>query len=720
MSQIIFTTQGFEIKIIHTHKFVGLEYQRYRDGSIGLHQKSYVTDLIRRYGLENSTIVATPMEPGQSVTSDGCERDSTRFREILGALQFAASKTRLDIAFSVDYLSRHVLKPSKMDWQILDRILRYLNGTDDWGILYKPGEDLELAAYADADYAGDGDSYRSTSGQVISANGSPVSWKSKLQGKNVSSTTEAEFVAVSSTIKNVLCLRDLSRQIGLPDPKPTPILCDNKGAVQIITNDASAQRTRHLGAQLFFAKDQHNRKNVAVKWIDGREQTADILTKPLRKDPFIKNRNALMSIILLSVVLSIVSPQTGWAQLELQKTNYISWAKLPIQVEEGTTRYTIKTKIPDRCDLLRRKAADYVEGKQAFSFLIESLITRCESLVEQKISPLWPQISTLKFETVTRYPRQAQSGEAGDKFVEQINELEKPSDAEFWSSRLVPPIQTALEFNKMGSTYNAVHKHDRQLNTVRQILRNHTHAFQLMQNSTDNNIEILRSLTEKANELHTKINDFEKITPALLQLSSETMTKIYSDHDALLTIISALKRKRLDALALSRYSQSTAPTSLWDTEGNRVESFIIDSSSVTLTCVFNRAIIDTNSYVFEAIAFKEWTSETYYRFPKLSMFALYNATTNCSTLIRLPKERYVGAETRCIESNRSLTFDNIEWAEIQLTTSDYEEMTKPVIYKTPDQIFVQCYPLNITFWSNVTQKFPFVNPLCCRSIQWLR
>jgi len=69
------------------------------------------------------------------------------------------------------------------------------------------------------------------------------------------------------------------------------------------------------------------------------------------------------------------------------------------------------------------------------------------------------------------------------------------------------------------------------------------------------------------------------------------MTKIYSDHDALLTIISALKKKRLDALALSRHLQSTAPTPPWDTEGKRVESFIIDVILTTITCVFNLAII---------------------------------------------------------------------------------------------------------------------------------
>lgn len=109
-------------------------------------------------------------------------------------------------------------------------------------------------AYADADYAGDGDSYCSTSGQVISIVSSPVSWKSKLQDRNISATTKAKFVAVSSTIKNLLWLRDLPRQIGLPDSKSTPIFCDTEGVVEITTNDASAQRTMHIGAQLFFAK----------------------------------------------------------------------------------------------------------------------------------------------------------------------------------------------------------------------------------------------------------------------------------------------------------------------------------------------------------------------------------------------------------------------------------------------------------------------------------
>ena len=90
-------------------------------------------------------------------------------------------------------------------------------------------------------------------------------------------------------------MKSLISDLGLADKHPVPILCDNKGTVLITSNESSAQRTRHLGAQLNFAREQHENRNVEVKFIRGQEQLADIMTKPLAIQKFVSNRSPLVS-----------------------------------------------------------------------------------------------------------------------------------------------------------------------------------------------------------------------------------------------------------------------------------------------------------------------------------------------------------------------------------------------------------------------------------------
>jgi hypothetical protein len=95
--------------------------------------------------------------------------------EAIGSLLFLANRTRPDIEFGVNFLARFSNNPSSEHWAVVKRIFRYLAGTVDLGIHYqeKPGEPF-LFGYCDADFAGDLDYRKSTSGYLFILGGGPI------------------------------------------------------------------------------------------------------------------------------------------------------------------------------------------------------------------------------------------------------------------------------------------------------------------------------------------------------------------------------------------------------------------------------------------------------------------------------------------------------------------------------------------------------------------
>ncbi|KAM2426822.1 hypothetical protein ACFXTH_000984 [Malus domestica] len=92
-------------------------------------------------------------------------------------------------------MSRCMQNPKKPYLEAVRRILRYVKSTIDYGLLYKKGEDCKLIGYCNADFAGDHDTRRSTTGYVFRIGYGVVSWCSKRQPTMSLSTTEAEYKA---------------------------------------------------------------------------------------------------------------------------------------------------------------------------------------------------------------------------------------------------------------------------------------------------------------------------------------------------------------------------------------------------------------------------------------------------------------------------------------------------------------------------------------------
>jgi hypothetical protein len=170
-----------------------LEVEHTKEG-IFLGQQKYTKYILERYGMLDCKPVSTPMDPNVNfkVDDDKNLEDVTMYQKMVGSLIYL-TLTHPDIAYSVGVVSRYMSNPKKSHLDVVKRILRYVKGTINFGILYKKIKDCQLVGYCDVDYAGDYDTRRSITGYSFSLGSGIISWCSKRQPTVALSSTEAEY-----------------------------------------------------------------------------------------------------------------------------------------------------------------------------------------------------------------------------------------------------------------------------------------------------------------------------------------------------------------------------------------------------------------------------------------------------------------------------------------------------------------------------------------------
>lgn len=155
--------------------FLGLELS-YESTDIVLHQKKYSFDLLKKIGMLNCKPTVTPIDTNVKLSLDvGRElEDPTMYRKIVGSLIYL-TLTRPDLALTVGVLSRFMQKPRKPHLEAARRVLRYIKYTMSYGVMFKKDTSCRLQGYCDADYAGDVDTRRSTTGYVFMLGSNPIS-----------------------------------------------------------------------------------------------------------------------------------------------------------------------------------------------------------------------------------------------------------------------------------------------------------------------------------------------------------------------------------------------------------------------------------------------------------------------------------------------------------------------------------------------------------------
>jgi len=204
--------------------------------------------------------------------------DPSRYRHIVGSLVYL-TVTRPDIAHAVHILSQFVSAPTSVHFGHLLRVLRYLRGTSSQCLFYAHNSPLCLHAYSDATWASDPTDRRSVTGYCIFLGSSPLAWKSKKQSAVSRSSTEAELRALATTTSEIIWLRWLLADFGVSCDAPTPLLCDNTGAIQIAKDPVKHELTKHIGVDASFTRSHCHQNTIALQYVPSELQVVDFFTK---------------------------------------------------------------------------------------------------------------------------------------------------------------------------------------------------------------------------------------------------------------------------------------------------------------------------------------------------------------------------------------------------------------------------------------------------------
>ena len=216
--------------------FLGVEVMQCSRG-IFISQEKYIKDLLKKFNLDECKPMSTPMSQGDKYKKeDGTPKvNPTLYRSMIGSLLYVCS-SRPDIMHATCVLSRYMQAPSQNHFVGAKRILRYLKGTQDFGVWYDRQDVMRLRAYSDSDWAGCLDDMKSTSGYLFSLGSGPFSWNAKKQATTAQSTAEAEYIAFSSCENQCIWLRKLLEDLCYPQDGSTIIKCDNTSAISISKN----------------------------------------------------------------------------------------------------------------------------------------------------------------------------------------------------------------------------------------------------------------------------------------------------------------------------------------------------------------------------------------------------------------------------------------------------------------------------------------------------
>ncbi|KAI3770617.1 hypothetical protein L6452_01757 [Arctium lappa] len=233
--------------------FLGLQVKQLPDG-IFINQSKYVFDILKKFKMNKSTSIGTPMAHGAKIGLDpnGKVVDQKKYRGMIGSLMYLTA-SRPDIMFSTCLCARFPAKPKESHLLAVKRIFRYIKGTPYLGLWYPKSSDYKLIAYSDADFGGNQFDQKSTSGHLQFLGDRLISWASKKKHCVSISTAEVEYVAATSCCAQVLWMKTQLRDYGMLY-KTVPIYCGSKSVIAISANPVQHTKTKDIDMWYYFIK----------------------------------------------------------------------------------------------------------------------------------------------------------------------------------------------------------------------------------------------------------------------------------------------------------------------------------------------------------------------------------------------------------------------------------------------------------------------------------
>jgi hypothetical protein len=265
--------------------------------------RQYIETTVRRFHLDNAHPISTPMEPGTKLTdsdspdaSNENDMKGTPYREIVGSALWTSLVCTPQITYAVCQVARFGNNPGRPHWEAAKRIVKYLKGKSNYGLVLggKGDNALRLTAYSDASWAEDINDRRSVSGYVVKLGDSTISWGTKRQTTVATSSTEAEYIAAGYCARHIIWLQQLLDELGAnPENAPTTLYMDCKGAIDLTKDSRHHQRTKHIDVAHHYIRERVEDGSIVVEQIPSAEMLSDGLTKALPRISFEKLEKGL-------------------------------------------------------------------------------------------------------------------------------------------------------------------------------------------------------------------------------------------------------------------------------------------------------------------------------------------------------------------------------------------------------------------------------------------
>ena len=206
------------------------------------------------------------------------------------------------MCYAIGVLCRALDNPSERHLVAADMVLAYLASSREMGVVYDSKHVFSLSArysplkdgligLSDSDWS----TGKSISGFVLILCGGAIVWASKKQPVTSLSSTEAEYYAASVCGAEILYIRHLLQDLGVPESLPTPLLIDNSACVSLGKHWGTVKRVKHIDRRISFLNDYVELGDIVLHHVSTRDNVADMFTKPLEKAQFLPHRNAIVS-----------------------------------------------------------------------------------------------------------------------------------------------------------------------------------------------------------------------------------------------------------------------------------------------------------------------------------------------------------------------------------------------------------------------------------------
>ena len=285
-----------------------------------VHQRQYTVDILERFAhlLPESCrlqkdgkprrLVKTPLPSGCKLSKHDKERetkaqsdyaDNFPYQQVIGAVMYLAVNTRPGLSYAVNTLSRFNKQPTYAACKAVVHLLCYIASSVGRGLKFPKNDSSGLAAYSDADWAGDHDTSRSTTGYVVYLWGAPIAWQARLQPTVATSSMESEYMAAYAAIQEILWVRGVLSELGYNEydldssQPPTSLFMDSKSAINLAENPVHHKRSKHIRVKYHWIREQVGAKVVKLVHVPTADMVADIFTKGLGEKLNTKHLNAM-------------------------------------------------------------------------------------------------------------------------------------------------------------------------------------------------------------------------------------------------------------------------------------------------------------------------------------------------------------------------------------------------------------------------------------------